>query len=66
VLTGKPPTSASDVYSIGATIYALIAGTAAYERHCGEDLIAHYLRISSTPVPDMRPEGIPCRCVRGH
>ena len=59
VLTGNPPTSASDVYSIGATVYALIAGTAAYERHSGEDLIAHYLRISSTPVPDMRPEGIP-------
>jgi serine/threonine protein kinase/N-acetylneuraminic acid mutarotase len=59
VLTGKPPTAASDVYSIGATIYALIAGTAAHERHTGEDLIAHYLRISSTPVPDMRPEGIP-------
>jgi serine/threonine protein kinase/N-acetylneuraminic acid mutarotase len=59
VLAGNPPTSASDVYSIGATVYALIAGTAAYERHSGEDLIAHYLRISSTPVPDMRPEGIP-------
>ena len=59
VLTGNPPTSASDVYSIGATMYALIAGTAAHERHTGEDLIAHYLRISSTPVPDMRPEGIP-------
>ena len=40
-------------------MYALIAGTAAHERHTGEDLIAHYLRISSTPVPDMRPEGIP-------
>ena len=59
VLAGNPPTIASDVYSLGATIYALIAGTAAYDRHTGEDLIAHYLRISSTPVPDMRPEGIP-------
>ena len=59
VLTGNPPTTASDVYSLGATIYALIAGTAAYDRHTGEDLIAQYLRVSSTPVPDMRPEGIP-------
>ena len=59
VLAGNPPTSASDVYSLGATVYALIAGTAAYERHSGEDLIAHYLRISSTPVPDMRHKGIP-------
>jgi serine/threonine-protein kinase PknK len=59
VLGGNPPTVAADVYSLGASIYALIAGTAAYERHTGEELIAHYLRISSSPVPDMRPEGIP-------
>ena len=59
VLAGSPPTAASDVYSLAATIYALIAGTAAHERKSDEDLIAHYLRISSTPVPDMRPQGIP-------
>lgn len=59
VLAGSPPTAVSDVYSLGATIYALIAGAAAHERKSDEDLIAHYLRISSTPVPDMRPRGIP-------
>jgi serine/threonine protein kinase/N-acetylneuraminic acid mutarotase len=59
VLAGSPPTTVSDVYSLGATIYALIAGTAAHERKSDEDLIVHYLRISSTPVPDMRPQGIP-------
>jgi serine/threonine protein kinase/N-acetylneuraminic acid mutarotase len=59
VLAGNPPTAVSDVYSLGATIYALIAGVAAHERKDGEDLVAHYLRISSTPVPDMRPQGIP-------
>ena len=59
VLSGSPPTTASDVYSLGATLYALIAGTAAHERKTGEDLIAHYLRIGSTPVPDMRQKGIP-------
>jgi serine/threonine protein kinase/N-acetylneuraminic acid mutarotase len=59
VLGGSPPTKASDVYSLGATIYALIAGTAAHERKSDEDLIAHYLRISSAPVPDMRAQGIP-------
>ncbi len=59
VLAGNPPTTASDVYSLGATLYALIAGTAAHEQKTGEDLMAHYLRIGSTPVPDMRPGGIP-------
>ena len=42
-----------------ATIYALIAGSPPHERKADEDLIAHYLRITSTPVPDLRPEGIP-------
>jgi serine/threonine protein kinase/N-acetylneuraminic acid mutarotase len=59
VLGGKPPTVASDVYSLGATIYALIAGNPPHERDTNEELIAHYLRITSTPVPDLRPAGIP-------
>jgi len=59
VLSGNPPTVAADLYSLGATIYALIAGTAAHEHHSGEELIAHYLRITSQEVPDLRPRGIP-------
>lgn len=59
VLAGNPPTVAADVYSLGATIYALIAGGPPHERKAEEDLIAHYLRITSTPVPDLRPHGIP-------
>ncbi len=59
VMTGNPATVVADIYSLGATIFALIAGNAAHERRKGEDLIAQYLRISSTGVPDMRTDGIP-------
>ncbi|KLO25262.1 serine/threonine-protein kinase, partial [Mycobacterium haemophilum] len=59
VLTGTPATVASDVYSLGATVYALIAGNAAHERNTGEELLAQYMRISTTRVPDLRPGGIP-------
>ncbi|OBG97514.1 protein kinase [Mycobacterium sp. E136] len=59
VLEGNPPTVEADVYSLGASIYALIAGKPPHERKNDEDLIAHYLRITSTPVPDLRPQGIP-------
>ncbi|MCV7075242.1 Kelch repeat-containing protein [Mycobacterium szulgai] len=59
VMTGNHATVVADVYSLGATLYALIAGNAAHERKKGEDLVAQYLRISSTGVPDMRPDGIP-------
>ncbi len=59
VLSGNPPTVAADVYSLGASIFALIAGNPPHERKTDEDLIAHYLRITSTPIPDLRPAGIP-------
>ncbi|WP_156687977.1 serine/threonine-protein kinase, partial [Mycobacterium sp. Marseille-P9652] len=59
VMTGNAATVAADMYSLGATLYALIAGNAAHERKKGEDLVAQYLRISTTKIPDLRPEGIP-------
>ncbi|MEE2853109.1 MAG: kelch repeat-containing protein [Actinomycetota bacterium] len=59
IMTGEPATVGSDVYSLGATIYALIAGNAAYERRGNEDLLAHYTRINNTRIPDLRHNGIP-------
>jgi serine/threonine-protein kinase PknK len=58
-LEGNPPSVATDVYSLGATLYAVIAGNAAHDDKSGESLLDHYLRITTTPVPDLRPTGIP-------
>jgi serine/threonine-protein kinase PknK len=59
VLEGKPPTSASDVYSLGATLFCALTGHAAFERRRGEQVVAQFLRITSRPIPDLRGHGLP-------
>jgi non-specific serine/threonine protein kinase len=59
ILRGDPPSRASDVYGLGATLFAALTGHAAYERRSGEQLVAQFLRIASEPVPDLRENGIP-------
>src|SRR5574340_399310 len=58
-LEGKPPTAASDTYGLGAALFALITGRAAFERRTGEEIIAQFLRITTQPIPDLRPRGVP-------
>jgi serine/threonine-protein kinase PknK len=59
VLGGAAPTSASDVYSLGATLFSAMTGHAAFERHSGEQVIAQFVRITSQPIPDLRERGLP-------
>ena len=59
VLEGKTPTPASDVYSLGATLFCALTGHAAYERRTGEKVVAQFLRITSQPIPDLREQGFP-------
>lgn len=58
VLEGASPTPASDVYSLGATLFCALTGHAAYERRSGERVIAQFLRITSQPIPDLRKQGL--------
>lgn len=59
VLSGEPPTTASDVYSLGATLFCALTGHAAFERHAGEQVVAQFLRITNDSAPDPREFGIP-------
>ncbi len=54
ILSGDPPTPASDVYGLGATLFAALTGHAAYERRSGEQVVAQFLRITTDPIPDLR------------
>ncbi|MFC9557934.1 protein kinase [Rhodococcus sp. NPDC056960] len=58
VLGGDPPSSASDVYGLGATLFCSLTGHAAFERRSGENVVAQFVRITTEVVPDLRENGI--------
>jgi serine/threonine-protein kinase PknK len=59
ILSGGLPSAQSDVYGLGATLFCLLTGHAAYERRSGEKVVAQFLRIASAPIPDLRALDIP-------
>ena len=65
VLGGDPPSPASDVYGLGATLFCALTGHAAFERRSGEQVVAQFLRITTQPVPDLREQRHPRRRRRG-
>ncbi|MFI2478458.1 protein kinase [Nocardia xishanensis] len=58
VLAREAPTPASDVYGLGATLFAALTGHAAFERRRGEQLVAQFLRITTQPTPNLREHGL--------
>ncbi|SON62197.1 Serine/threonine-protein kinase PknK [Mycobacterium simulans] len=59
LLAGGPPSAASDVYGLGASLFTGLTGRAAFERRHGEDLLSQFVRITTQPLPDLREHGIP-------
>src|ERR1700758_4762363 len=59
VLSGHPPTVASDVYGLAATLFCALTGHAAYERREGDRIITQFLRISDRVRTELVQESIP-------
>ena len=56
---GGQPSERSDLYALGSTMFALLAGGAAFVRDSDESLLPAVLRITNDPVPDLRPRAVP-------
>jgi serine/threonine-protein kinase PknK len=61
VLEGDPATAASDLYSLGSTLYALLAGGAPYARQAGEGIVPLLLRILEGEAPRISRDDVPDR-----
>lgn len=49
----------SDLYGLGATLFALVTGTPAFTGSGQDDILVMLARIAQQPVPDLRGRGVP-------
>ena len=58
VVQGAPANVSADVYALGATLFALIAGSPPFATG-DENLFSLLRRVAEDPVRDLRPDGVP-------
>jgi len=59
VVAGGRGGVSGDVYALASTLYAALAGHAAFVADADETMVPMLARIASAPVPDLRPTGVP-------
>jgi ATP/maltotriose-dependent transcriptional regulator MalT len=56
---GRPASIAADVYSLAATVFALLNGGSPFPFRASENPIAFLRRVRAGPIPDLRAKGVP-------
>lgn len=59
VLLGRSATAAADVYGLGATLHACLAGAPPFPSTEHDNVVSLVARITTQPPPDLRPLGVP-------
>jgi serine/threonine protein kinase len=59
VLSGHPPSFASDVWSLASTAHQLLSGTAPFRKVTDESSATMLARIKRDPPPDLHDHGVP-------
>jgi serine/threonine protein kinase len=59
LIDGKPPSVQSDIYGLASTLVTLLTGAPPFTRPTDESIVPVLSRITTEPLPDLRPLGVP-------